>query len=163
MTTCGQNLRGDAGICADNVGATSDTNFGGTMYDHHIRAMADQLVKAGLITEEQSIEAQKALQKEWDDKIAIVWSREDILTHAKDSEIILDDEAAGEILDSLLDNHDCVYGITWDTIYSYVSEDRYAEESKVRMTPFEELPTIINDITTSGAQKMLKARMKEGK
>ena len=61
-----------------------------------------------------------ALQKEWKDNIAIVWSTEDVIERAKEQKIKVTKSKAREVLQSMLRGHDCNYGITWDTIDAYL-------------------------------------------
>lgn len=46
----------------------------------------------------------------------ILWLPQDVIDRAKEQGISLNREQAGEIIESLHDNHDCNYGITWETI-----------------------------------------------
>lgn len=46
----------------------------------------------------------------------ILWLPQDVIDRAKEQNITLDADQAGEVLESLHDNHDCNYGITWETI-----------------------------------------------
>lgn len=132
------------------------------MYDWHITEMSKALIDAGLISEDKDKEVQKVIQKVWEHRIAIVWNSQDIIEYAEQMDMIIDEEAADEILEDILNHHDCNYGVTWDVISSHI-EDKYVDESKIRMTPFEELPTIINDIKTEEGKWFLQKRLKEGK
>lgn len=132
------------------------------MYDWLIAEMSKALIDAGLISEDKDEEIQKVIQKVWEHRIAIVWNSQDIIEYAEQMDMKIDEEAADEILEDILHHHDCNYGVTWDTI-SYHIKDKYVYESKIRMTPFEELPTIINDIKTEEGKRFLQKRLKEGK
>ncbi|MEE9302611.1 MAG: hypothetical protein V3U84_02390 [Thiotrichaceae bacterium] len=46
----------------------------------------------------------------------ILWLPHDVIDRAKEQDITLNREQAGEILESLYENHDCNYGITWEAI-----------------------------------------------
>lgn len=46
----------------------------------------------------------------------ILWLPQDVIDRAKEQDITLNREQAGEILESLHENHDCNDGITWETI-----------------------------------------------
>lgn len=50
--------------------------------------------------------------------IAILWSTDDIIERAKENYHTLTKEDAFIILSNLKKNHDCNYGITWETIDS---------------------------------------------
>jgi len=58
----------------------------------------------------------------WDDKrqIAIVWDIDDVIAKAKEREIVVTEEQAFEILTSMKSQHDCNYGITWETIDAHL-------------------------------------------
>ena len=133
------------------------------MYDHHLIAMADDLVAAGVITSKKKDKALKALQAHWENKIAIVWSAEDVVEYAKDREMEISEETACGILESMLDGHDCNYGITWDTISCELDEVEHEEIQKVQKMPLAELPLKVNELKTAGGKEMLKDRLKEGK
>lgn len=74
------------------------------------------LVKKNIISEDNKEIAIKIIEKQWKNQIAIVWGTEDILTKAKEKEIKLTEKEARLILKNLQRNHDCEYGITWETI-----------------------------------------------
>jgi len=88
------------------------------MYDHHICGMCDHLVATGLISD--PVQVQKVLADYWADKIAEVWDIEDVKsTMAEWHEVEIDaisDETALEVLHTVFENHDCNYGINWETI-----------------------------------------------
>lgn len=84
------------------------------MYEHHIDDMLEALAKKSLITDRS--EAKKALQEYWEDKIAITWNAEDVIGYAKIHKKVVTEEQARDILQTMLQKHDCEYGITWDTI-----------------------------------------------
>jgi len=88
------------------------------MHDHQICEMCYHLVKAGLISD--PVQAQKVLADYWADKIAVVWGVEDVKsTMAEWHEVEIDaisDETALEVLQTVFENHDCNYGINWETI-----------------------------------------------
>jgi len=62
--------------------------------------------------------------------LLIEWSTEDVISRAKDLQewnpdephIIPTEEQAIEILSKMDNNHDCNYGITWDTIDCYIDQ-----------------------------------------
>jgi chromosomal replication initiation ATPase DnaA len=63
-----------------------------------------------------------------DNTISIVWSIEDVTEQArKDGKEITEDQAR-EILQMMKDNHDCNFGITWETISAYI--DILLEDAK---------------------------------
>ena len=57
------------------------------------------------------------------DKIAIIWSVEDVIDRAQENhEIEISLDQARVILHSMEKYHDCEYGITWGTIDYYIDE-----------------------------------------
>ncbi len=94
------------------------------MYDHHICEMCDHLVKVKLISD--PVQAQKALADYWADKIAIVWDVEDVkstMAEWKEVEVnAISEQAALEVLHTVFKNHDCNYGISWETIRATICD-----------------------------------------
>lgn len=54
-------------------------------------------------------------------KESVKWSVEDFLDHEQD-EYVISKEQAQEALEKMIHDHDCGYGITWDTVEYYISE-----------------------------------------
>jgi len=52
----------------------------------------------------------------------IVWQAEDVLDTAEDMGFILTRQQAEDIVHLLDDRHDATFGITWDTVESYVDD-----------------------------------------
>ena len=46
----------------------------------------------------------------------VLWLADDVIKQAKEQGVDITQELAAEILESLDDNHDANYGITWETI-----------------------------------------------
>lgn len=46
----------------------------------------------------------------------VLWLADDVIKQAKEQGVDISPELAAEILESLDDNHDANYGITWETI-----------------------------------------------
>ena len=46
----------------------------------------------------------------------VIWLSDDVISRAHDLNVGISKELAAEILESLEQNHDCNYGITWDHI-----------------------------------------------
>lgn len=77
------------------------------MYHHHIQEMTASLVEAGLIQDEQA--AENLLSQCWQEKIAVVWTIEDVHGIQKDfdsetEKSSLSDEQAQEILLSVFEH-----------------------------------------------------------
>jgi hypothetical protein len=131
------------------------------MYEHTIREQVEFLVKAKIISKRKSDKAVKELQdKYWHNKIAIVWDVEDVIEHAKNTNVTLTEDEALKILKDAEHNHDCSYGITWDTFQYYIDEIVHDDVLKVKNAKEEELPLLIGSPRTEKAQKMLERRLK---
>lgn len=58
---------------------------------------------------------------------AIWWHPDDVKERAKRLDIKLSDEQADDILTVVIDNHDPVYGITWDSFDDSIHEYQHNE------------------------------------
>ena len=92
---------------------------------HHIQDMATSLVEAGLATDQKQVEL--VLQKYWEDKVAVVWTTEDV--HAAQDDFDEDvcsssitEEQAESILQKAFDKHDAKVGITWESLRFWSEE-----------------------------------------
>lgn len=77
------------------------------MYYHYIQAMTSSLVEAGLVQDSQA--AENVLSAYWKDKVAVVWTTDDVHGIQEDfdpetEKSSLSDEQAQEILLSAFDN-----------------------------------------------------------
>jgi hypothetical protein len=90
------------------------------MYEYHIQDMVQGLINDKVIPETSRDLAKKALDKVWADKIAIVWGTEDVIGLAKEQKKVITEEQARQVLDAALQDHDCEYGITWETLNSHM-------------------------------------------
>jgi len=96
------------------------------MLDESIRkAMAKHLEEAGLLTpvldpDHAIHQVSEALGKQFEDKIAIIWSVGDIRSDDHNS-WITNEEAVG-ILEEMDHRHDAELGITWATVEFYTDE-----------------------------------------
>ena len=101
------------------------------MYQHHIDGMTDLIVKRFYSQFERNTEigkvVQDALKDYWTDRVAVVWQSDDILEKAEELGIQLTKQQVRDILQVLIDKHDCEHGITWDTIEYAVEEYRKEE------------------------------------
>ena len=95
------------------------------MYDHHIKGMAVSLVEAGLATDGEQVKL--VLSQYWADKVAVVWTTEDV--HAAQDDFdedeqtsSLSEEQAQSVLQKAFDKHDASEGITWESLRYYSEE-----------------------------------------
>ncbi|WP_009631577.1 hypothetical protein [Synechocystis sp. PCC 7509] len=94
------------------------------MYEH-IQDMATSLVEAGLATDGEQVEL--VLAAYWADKVAVVWTTEDVHSVQDDFDedketSSLTEEQAQSVLQRAFDKHDASEGITWEDL-RYWSEE----------------------------------------
>jgi hypothetical protein len=53
--------------------------------------------------------------------IALIWTADDIIDHAKDIGVRLSKKKANEILDTISRRHDCNEGVNWDVIDVHIN------------------------------------------
>jgi len=97
------------------------------MYKHHIDSMINNVV-IGLMKRFHYLDVpntrecvdkivRQSIEKEWKDKIAIIWDVEDVQGRAKECyNKKISHKNAKIILDDILDHHDAENGVTWITI-----------------------------------------------
>lgn len=79
---------------------------------------------AQLIEEKFGVDATRILRDYWVDKIAIVWTAQDVMgipLFTEDERYPTKDQAI-EVLNRALEEYDCNNGITWDKLEEYVRE-----------------------------------------
>lgn len=81
------------------------------MYKHNIDEMADLLFKAGVIRPGKEEQARNALIGYWADKMALIWTAQDVIDCCPN----LTEEQAVEVLYKALHDHGYTIGITWET------------------------------------------------
>lgn len=87
------------------------------MYNHHLWHMANNLVKDGLLPQPRVYEAMDSMNRYWHDKIAVVWSANDIRAVAAQYDVAVSGDEIDMVLDMLLEKHDATQGINWEQIY----------------------------------------------
>ncbi len=95
------------------------------MYKHHIEAMAQGLVEAGLATDQNQV--QLVLARYWEDKVAVVWTTDDVHSIQNDFDedeqiSSLTEEQAINVLQRAFDKHDANEGITWESLRFWSEE-----------------------------------------
>lgn len=131
------------------------------MYDHTIKEMVQHLLKDGLISRDQEEQAVSSLREYWSDKIALVWTAEDVIEVGQNRDIKVTPGKATEILTDLFENHDPECGLSWDTIIDRVDDIEIEEVAKVNEAEVKDLPLIIDNLCSKAAQKALEERLKE--
>ncbi len=66
--------------------------------------------------------AKQLLEKYWSDKMALIWTVEDVHRAANEKELALTKEEAKKILQELHDHHNKQYGIKWEDITALMQE-----------------------------------------
>jgi len=104
----------------------------------YLKAMAQRLEKAGwLFTSEPELpreyvvdQAVECMGEEWQDKAAVVWGVDDILTaaHPADTPEWMTKNEATAILCEAVNQHDPTQGITWDIIEALIQEFKNEKE-----------------------------------
>lgn len=94
---------------------------GNPMNKYDIEYQVDALIKAGFIPKGQKKKACQVLKEEcWTDKIADVWSIEEVKERAEENGITITDDEARDILVQLDDDYDANDGINWEVIDTYL-------------------------------------------
>ena len=90
------------------------------MYSYLIENQVKALNEAGLIQDTEA--ANKVLTEFWKDKIANVWSFEDVISRAEENGQEITKEQAIEVLQTILHKFDATVGINWTTIDIYLED-----------------------------------------
>lgn len=131
------------------------------MYTHHIVDQVQLLISKGFIPKDKQEEAVDLLKDHyWTNKIAISWSADDIIEHARNQEVELDEETAIEMLHSIFHNHDCEYGLTWNTISESIHSLEFNEFVKIKTTKEKDLPLLIGNLKSRKNERALERRIK---
>ena len=78
--------------------------------------MVEVLNKAGLLAPTVVNAVTNTLEEYWSDRIAVVWTTEDVHRQFNARGLVMTDDLAAYILGDLLDDHDANHGINWSTI-----------------------------------------------
>ena len=100
------------------------------MDHHHLQNMASSLEEEGLATDQNRVE--QALARYWEDKVAVVWTTEDVHSIQNDFDeneqtSSLSEEQAQSVLQKAFDKHDANEGITSESL-RFWSEELAAEK-----------------------------------
>ena len=88
------------------------------MHDHTIIEMLAALGP----TLKSRKKAQALLRNYWSDKIAIIWSTEDVHRAANERETVLTAKEAREVLQELLEHHNPQYGLQWKDVVDVIGD-----------------------------------------
>ena len=89
-------------------------------------------------------QAKRRLERYWSDKIAIIWSTQDVHRAANERETVLTEKEARETLRDLFEHHNPQYGLQWKDLYEAIEQSGVGRDITKR-----ELSRFINkDIIT---------------
>ena len=88
------------------------------MHDHHIKDMVRRL--SPILKDESK--AERILKNYWSNKMAVVWSIEDVHRAANEQEVALTRKEAIQVLQTLHDQHNAQYGIKWEDITNLIQD-----------------------------------------
>lgn len=92
------------------------------MDSEYIREMIQELVSAGVMTDEEL--ARRVLENYWKNQIAVVWTVNDVRqaigayleVPEEDWNTVISEEDAITVLEHAKENHDAELGLNWDTV-----------------------------------------------
>jgi hypothetical protein len=94
------------------------------MHDHNIIEMLDALAPS--LKSKRKAEA--LLRGYWSDKIALIWSTEDVHRAANERETVLTQEEARTILTELHEHHTAQYGLQWKDLYDAIENSGFGRD-----------------------------------
>ena len=62
------------------------------------------------------------LKREVENLLLLEWCPDDIIHRAKENNMEITEKQANDIIRKMGDNHDCEYGVTWNTIDNYLDD-----------------------------------------
>jgi hypothetical protein len=86
------------------------------MHYQHRDAMARAIADALALTEGQRCRVRDALERYWQDRIALVWSVEDVLARCQTLGVVLSAHDADLALEVLWEDFETERGIIWDAL-----------------------------------------------
>ena len=100
------------------------------MYRYILAEMTEAICKElGLVAKSNTERVHKTLEAYWADKIAIVWTVEDVRTQAKEAEHELTEDQCKQVLWRVQHRQDANIGVNWDTIGNAIKEVLKEDES----------------------------------
>jgi hypothetical protein len=94
------------------------------MHEHNIIKLLNVLAPA--IRGKRKAEA--LLRGYWSDKIAIIWSTDDVHRAANEHETVLTKEEARSILTELHEHHNAQYGLQWKDLYDAIENSGFGRD-----------------------------------
>ena len=94
------------------------------MHEHNIVEMLEKLTPAL----KSRRKAEEILRNYWSDKMAIIWSTEDVHRAANERETVLTKEEARAILTDLHQHHNAQYGLQWKDVYEAIENSGFGRE-----------------------------------
>jgi len=68
------------------------------------------------------VKAKKKLERYWSDRMAIIWTTEQVHRAANECEVALTEQQARLTLDKMFDRHDPQYGLKWEDITNHIQD-----------------------------------------
>ena len=137
------------------------------MYSSTIHEMVDLLRRKFLIGDHEVGSAKEVLEEYWSDKIADVWTADDIIEYYRESQddpdswYELDRGIAIEVLQMVHHRFDASIGINWDVIDSELDDFRaQIQVDWVKKASDEQLPLLVGRLDTDEGRAALETRMK---
>jgi len=92
------------------------------------------MIYSSMATKEYALDLIKNQYKKGERICLIIWSKEDVLTRAKERGIKITIPDAEEIIDEMEHRHDASIGVCWETIDTYLNniEQKLMEEDEAK-------------------------------
>jgi len=87
-----------------------------------MHCLIDELLKVLKPAIKSRSKAEQGLKKYWADKIALIWTTQQVHRAANEKEIVLTETEARELLNELLENYNPQYGLEWSDVSERVME-----------------------------------------
>lgn len=100
------------------------------MYHYHLREMVVKLIEAGLVDLDTAHQAKEVLASYWEDKIASVWSVEDVEMVAEERGRPITRKFARRVLKYAHEEHNAEVGINWAVLETIMDELGYDDEEE---------------------------------
>jgi len=88
------------------------------MHEHHIKDMVRELKPVC----SDPVKAESILKRYWSDKMALVWTVDDVYLAANERAIAVSKWEAIEILQMLLKHHNAQCGIKWEDLTTHIED-----------------------------------------
>lgn len=100
--------------------------------------------------------AREILEKYWSDKMALIWTTQDVHRAANEIETVLTEAEAQEILKDLHRHHNIHYGLKWSDLTTHISDSGLGRDiTKRELNRFihRDILTIQKEKKTKGSRR----------